>query len=79
MSSSSSTLYRRYNRNQDVTHKTHYDCDPPHPIPVQTAWTLENAGEQGFEDDEQDVGCYGGFKQAITQLLKQSDGKGFEG
>ncbi|GJU53463.1 hypothetical protein Tco_1227177 [Tanacetum coccineum] len=43
MSSSSSTLYRRYNRNQDVTHKTHCDCDPPHPIPVQTAWTLENA------------------------------------
>ncbi|GJW27089.1 hypothetical protein Tco_0040900 [Tanacetum coccineum] len=24
MSSSSSTSYRRYNRNQDVTHKTHY-------------------------------------------------------
>ncbi|GJW72336.1 hypothetical protein Tco_0129253 [Tanacetum coccineum] len=43
MSSSSSTSYHRYNRNQDVTHKTHYDCDPPHPIPVQTAWTLENA------------------------------------
>nr|GEW94701.1 hypothetical protein [Tanacetum cinerariifolium] len=46
MSSSSSTSYRQYNRNQDVTHKTHYDCDPPHPIPVQMAWTLENAGKR---------------------------------
>ncbi|GJR95564.1 hypothetical protein Tco_0267738 [Tanacetum coccineum] len=42
MSSSSSTSYRRYNRNQDVTHKTHCECDPPHPIPVQVTWTLEN-------------------------------------
>ncbi|GKB36111.1 hypothetical protein Tco_0881053 [Tanacetum coccineum] len=42
MSSSSSTSYRRYNRNQDVTHKTNCECDPPHPILVQTAWTIEN-------------------------------------
>ncbi|GJX98986.1 hypothetical protein Tco_0356005 [Tanacetum coccineum] len=37
MSSSSSSSYRRYN--QDVSNKTHCDCKPPHPIPIQTAWT----------------------------------------
>ncbi|GJS93255.1 hypothetical protein Tco_0800223 [Tanacetum coccineum] len=42
MSSSSSTSYRRYNRNQDVTHKTHSNCDPPYLIPVQIAWTIDN-------------------------------------
>ncbi|GJW48908.1 hypothetical protein Tco_0080554 [Tanacetum coccineum] len=34
MSSSSSSSYRRYN--QDVSNKTHCDCKPPHPIPIQT-------------------------------------------
>nr|GEX96684.1 hypothetical protein [Tanacetum cinerariifolium] len=28
--------------NQYVTNKIHYECEPPHPIPVQVAWTLEN-------------------------------------
>ncbi|GKF27867.1 hypothetical protein Tco_0094209, partial [Tanacetum coccineum] len=46
MSSSSSTSYRWYNRNQDVTHKTHFECEPPHPIPVQTAWTIKNPGRR---------------------------------
>lgn len=48
MSSSSSTShYRRHNRFQDVTNKTHCDCDPPHPLPVQTAWsTIENVGRR---------------------------------
>ncbi|GKF12017.1 hypothetical protein Tco_0049943 [Tanacetum coccineum] len=79
MSSSSYTSYREDNRNQDVTHKTHCECEPPHLIPVQVAWTLENPGEQSFEEDEQDVRCYGGIKQAVAHLHKQSDGKGFEG
>ncbi|GJZ42640.1 hypothetical protein Tco_0589895 [Tanacetum coccineum] len=46
MSSSSSTSYRRYDRNQDVTHKTHCECEPPHPILVQVAWTIENPGRR---------------------------------
>nr|GEV34691.1 photosystem I assembly protein Ycf4, chloroplast [Tanacetum cinerariifolium] len=63
MSSSSSTSYRRYNRNQDVTHKTHCDCDPSHPIPVQTVWTLENAGRRfkgcTIHDKDKICGVYG--------------------
>ncbi|GKA47801.1 hypothetical protein Tco_0740759 [Tanacetum coccineum] len=35
MSSGSSISYRMYNMNQDVTHKTHCDCEAPYPIPVQ--------------------------------------------
>ncbi|GJY46670.1 hypothetical protein Tco_0435733 [Tanacetum coccineum] len=59
----SSTSYRRCHRNQDVTHKTHCDCDPPHLIPVQTAWTLENAGRR-FKgcpicDKDKKCGVYG--------------------
>ncbi|GJR45730.1 hypothetical protein Tco_1313833 [Tanacetum coccineum] len=44
MSSSSSSSYRRYN--QDVSNKTHCDCKPPHPIPIQTAWTTDNPGRR---------------------------------
>ncbi|GJW73824.1 hypothetical protein Tco_0133194, partial [Tanacetum coccineum] len=64
MSSSSSTSYRRwYSRNQDVTHKTHCDCDPPHPIPVQTAWTIDNPGRRfkgcPIRDKGKKCGVYG--------------------
>ncbi|GKD60335.1 hypothetical protein Tco_1297844, partial [Tanacetum coccineum] len=63
MSSSYSTSYRRYNRNQDVTHKTHCECDPPHPIPVQTAWTIENPGRRfkgcPIRDKDKKCGVYG--------------------
>ncbi|GJW40614.1 hypothetical protein Tco_0066459 [Tanacetum coccineum] len=64
MSSSSSTSYRRcYSRNQDVTHKTHCDCDPPHPIPVQTSWTIDNPGRRfkgcPIRDKGKKCGVYG--------------------
>ncbi|GKC31600.1 hypothetical protein Tco_1038894, partial [Tanacetum coccineum] len=63
MSSSSSTSYRRYNRNQDVTHRTHCDCDPPHPIPIQTAWTIDNPGRRfrgcPIRDKSKKCGVYG--------------------
>ncbi|GKC28399.1 hypothetical protein Tco_1035693 [Tanacetum coccineum] len=61
MSSSSSSSYRRYN--QDVSNKTHYDCKPPHPIPIQTAWTTDNPGRRfrGFliRDKSKKCGVYG--------------------
>ncbi|GKD37361.1 hypothetical protein Tco_1257568 [Tanacetum coccineum] len=49
MSSSSSSSYRRYN--QDVSNKTHCDCKPPHPIPIQTAWTTDNPGDLKLPSD----------------------------
>ncbi|GJX45127.1 reverse transcriptase domain-containing protein [Tanacetum coccineum] len=69
MSSSSSTSYRRYNRNQDVTHKTHCDCDPPHPIPIQTAWTIDNPGRRfrgcPIHDKSKKCGVYGFLDQEL--------------
>ncbi|GJV70512.1 hypothetical protein Tco_1490507 [Tanacetum coccineum] len=63
MSSLSSTSYRRYNRNQDVTRRTHCDCDPPHPIPIQIAWTIDNPGRRFREclirDKSKKCGVYG--------------------
>ncbi|GKE30799.1 hypothetical protein Tco_1446183 [Tanacetum coccineum] len=63
MSSSSSTSYWRYNRNQDVTHMTHCDCDPLHPIPVQKAWTTDNPGRRFrgclIRDKSKKCGVYG--------------------
>nr|GEW81384.1 hypothetical protein [Tanacetum cinerariifolium]GEW83268.1 hypothetical protein [Tanacetum cinerariifolium] len=63
MSSGSSISYRRYNGNQDVTHKTHCDCEPPHPISVQVAWTLENPGRRfkgcSIRDKDKKCGVYG--------------------
>ncbi|GKB46307.1 hypothetical protein Tco_0897060 [Tanacetum coccineum] len=41
--------YRRYN--QDVSNKTHCDCKPPHPIPIQTAWTTDNPGDLKLPSD----------------------------
>ncbi|GJS19326.1 hypothetical protein Tco_0447958 [Tanacetum coccineum] len=61
MSSSSSSSYRRYN--QDVSNKTHCDCKPPHPIPIQTAWTTDNPGRRfrgcPIRDKSKKCGVYG--------------------
>ncbi|GKF53855.1 hypothetical protein Tco_0160765 [Tanacetum coccineum] len=61
MSSSSSSSYRRYN--QDVSNKTHCDCKPPRPIPIQTAWTTDNPGRRfrgcPIRDKSKKCGVYG--------------------
>ncbi|GJV29780.1 hypothetical protein Tco_1386228 [Tanacetum coccineum] len=52
---------RRYN--QDVSNKTHCDCKPPHPIPIQTAWTTDNPGRRfrgcPIRDKSKKCGVYG--------------------
>ncbi|GKE03373.1 hypothetical protein Tco_1395391 [Tanacetum coccineum] len=86
MSSSSSTSYRRwYSRNQDVIHKTHCDCDPPHPIPVQSAWTIDNPSRRfkrcPIRDKGKKYGVYGFldlelpgeyYKQLVYNLHKEN-------
>ena len=63
MSTSSSSSYRRYTTNQDVTNKTHCNCKPPHPIPIQTAWTTDNPGRRfrgcPIRDKSKKCGVYG--------------------
>ncbi|GJU04619.1 hypothetical protein Tco_1121049 [Tanacetum coccineum] len=68
MSSSSSSSYRRYN--QDVSNKTYCDCKPPHPIPIQTAWTTDNPGRRfrgcPIRDKSKKCGVYGFLGQTFT-------------